>query len=45
MTPFTVVNAGARGAVVVTCEHASCAVPPEYGNLGLPPDQVKERLG
>jgi predicted N-formylglutamate amidohydrolase len=30
---------------VLTCEHASAAVPDEYGGLGLAPDQLADHIG
>ncbi len=32
------------GAVVITCDHASNAIPPELGGLGLPPDQLDRHI-
>ncbi|HEX3486333.1 MAG TPA: DUF1244 domain-containing protein [Micropepsaceae bacterium] len=34
---FELHNAGAQGALIFLCDHASNAVPPELGTLGLPP--------
>jgi len=43
--PVTVLNAAGGGALVLTCEHASCAVPAEYNNLGLHVDSLMEHIG
>ena len=43
--PVTVLNPDGRFPVVLTCEHASCAVPTEYQNLGLNPDYLKRHIG
>src|SRR5262245_25337978 len=36
---------GAGAPFVITCEHASAAVPPEYADLGLRRDQLGEHIG
>ena len=33
--PFEIVNATGRAPLVIACDHASNAVPPEIGNLGV----------
>ena len=33
--PFEVFNPNGQSCVVVVCEHASCYIPPEFGDLGL----------
>lgn len=33
--PFEIVNATGRAPLVITCDHASNAVPPEIGNFGV----------
>lgn len=35
VSPVHVTNAEGTGAFVIVCEHASNAIPPEYGDLGL----------
>ena len=42
---FTVINPDSRGALVLTCEHASRAVPVEYDDLGLDDAQLSEHIG
>ena len=43
--PVTVLNPDGRFPVVLTCEHASCAVPTEYQNLGVSPEHLKRHIG
>ncbi|MBI3785520.1 MAG: N-formylglutamate amidohydrolase [Deltaproteobacteria bacterium] len=45
MNPFAVHPASGRRPLVLSCEHASCAVPPEYGDLGLPATELREHIG
>jgi predicted N-formylglutamate amidohydrolase len=45
MPPFTVLNPDSRGDLVLTCEHASCAVPVEYDDLGLDDEQLRAHVG
>jgi predicted N-formylglutamate amidohydrolase len=45
MAAFTVINADSGGDLVLTCEHASCAVPLEYDDLGLDDKQLGEHVG
>jgi predicted N-formylglutamate amidohydrolase len=45
MDAFTVINPDSRGEFVLTCEHASCAVPVEYDDLGLDDEQLREHVG
>ena len=45
MAAFTVINPDRRGELVLTCEHASCAVPVEYDDLGLDDEQLREHIG
>ena len=33
--PVMVENPGGRSRVIVVCEHASCFIPPDFGDLGL----------
>lgn len=42
---FTVINRDSRSPLVLTCEHASCAVPVEYDDLGLDDEQLQEHIG
>jgi len=42
---FTVINPDRSGRLVLTCEHASCAVPVEYDALGLDDEQLGEHIG
>ena len=37
-------NPGAKGAVLLICEHASRRVPERYGNLGLPDDVLASHI-
>lgn len=43
--PFSLVNDGAVGPVVLLCDHASNALPAEYGTLGLPPSDLERHIG
>jgi predicted N-formylglutamate amidohydrolase len=45
MAAFSVMNPASRGALVLTCEHASRAVPVEYDDLGLDDAQLREHIG
>jgi len=45
MEPVTVLNPQGATPVVLTCEHASCAVPVEYDDLGLDHDDLHEHIG
>ncbi len=42
---FTILNPNGTFPVVLTCEHASYALPPEYGTLGVPPDELRRHIG
>ena len=42
--PVTAAGAAADAALVLTCEHASAAVPAEYANLGLPAARLGEHI-
>ena len=42
---FTILNPNGTFPVVLTCEHASCVLPPEYGTLGLPADELRRHIG
>ncbi len=43
-TAVTVQNRDGRGPVLIVCEHASNAMPPRYGNLGLPSDLLDSHI-
>jgi predicted N-formylglutamate amidohydrolase len=45
MTPFSILNPTASVPLVLTCEHASCAVPIEYDDLNLDTEQLTEHIG
>jgi predicted N-formylglutamate amidohydrolase len=45
MQPVTLSPAAGRAPLVLSCEHASAAVPPEYANLGLTAAQVADHIG
>ena len=42
--PFRVVNGDARGGLLLVCEHASNEIPPQYANLGLPPEALQRHI-
>jgi len=44
-TPVTLAGRTPGAALVLTCEHASPAVPPEYANLGLAAGQLRDHIG
>ncbi len=39
-----VVGGEVRSGVLVLCDHASNRIPPEYGNLGLPPGELERHI-
>ena len=41
---FCVVPGRADAGVILLCDHAGNALPPEYGTLGLPADQLKRHI-
>jgi predicted N-formylglutamate amidohydrolase len=45
MQPVSVRNRSGGRHLVLTCEHASCAVPVEYDDLGLSRDDLQEHIG
>jgi len=45
MVPVSVLNPNGSAPLVLTCEHASWAVPAEYDDLGLQPEQLQEHIG
>lgn len=44
-TPVTLAPRTPGGGLVLTCEHASPAVPAEYANLGLAPTLLRDHIG
>jgi predicted N-formylglutamate amidohydrolase len=45
MLPVTLLGSATSARVVLTCEHASAAVPDEYAGLGLAPAQLSDHIG
>lgn len=45
MQPITLSGSAASPRLVLTCEHASPAVPGEYAGLGLAPTQLSDHIG
>lgn len=45
MPPFEVVNPQGRAAALIVCDHASRHIPPEYGNLGVPEQEIARHIG
>lgn len=45
MQPITLLGSATVAQVVLTCEHASPAVPDEYEGLGLAPDLLVDHIG
>ena len=43
--PYEVVPGPRDRGLVVLCDHASNALPPEYGTLGLPPGEFERHIG
>lgn len=43
--PVTLAARASDADLVLTCEHASPAVPAEYANLGLTPPQLRDHIG
>lgn len=43
--PVTLAPPGPGAGLVLTCEHASPAVPAEYANLGLAPPRLRDHIG
>jgi len=43
--PVTILNPEGSFSVVLTCEHASCAVPAAYQNLGVSSEHLKRHIG
>ncbi|MCE9521570.1 MAG: DUF1244 domain-containing protein [Alphaproteobacteria bacterium] len=44
LMPFEIVNSQAAPHLIFVCDHASNALPPEYGTLGLGPDAFKRHI-
>ena len=45
MPPFEVVNPNGQAQALVICDHASRFIPPEYGNLGVPEEEIARHIG
>lgn len=41
---YEVVDGALASGLIVVCDHASNYIPPEYGGLGLPEDQLKRHI-
>ncbi|MDQ0396081.1 N-formylglutamate amidohydrolase [Labrys monachus] len=44
-SPLDVLEGDAESGLILLCDHASNALPPEYGTLGLPPSQLERHIG
>jgi predicted N-formylglutamate amidohydrolase len=42
--PVEVIEGSWRSGVILLCDHASNAVPPDLGDLGVPPEQFKRHI-
>ena len=42
--PFELVNPQGTSNVLIVCDHASSALPPDYGDLGLPAEEFKRHI-
>lgn len=42
--PVETIEGALDGGLIVLCDHASNALPPEYGSLGLPPEQFQRHI-
>jgi predicted N-formylglutamate amidohydrolase len=42
---FSLLNPHGSSPIVLTCEHASYAVPEEYGNLGIRSEEIRRHIG
>lgn len=42
--PFEAISGNLAGGALVICDHASNAIPPEYGNLGLSPEALQRHI-
>ena len=45
IAPVTLASRAPDAGLLLTCEHASPAVPAEYANLGLGPGQLRDHIG
>ncbi len=45
MQPFSICNPRGSAPLLLTCEHASSALPVEYDHLGLEPERLQEHIG
>ncbi|HVM96903.1 MAG TPA: N-formylglutamate amidohydrolase [Candidatus Acidoferrales bacterium] len=45
MKPIDIINPAGRARLVLTCEHASCAIPREYDDLGLDEHAIIDHIG
>ncbi|HYM03119.1 MAG TPA: N-formylglutamate amidohydrolase [Stellaceae bacterium] len=43
--PVEICHGAGQAPVILTCDHASCAIPRALGGLGLPPGAVREHIG
>lgn len=44
MPPYEILGEARPGPWIVTCDHATNAVPPEVGDLGLPPEEMERHI-
>lgn len=44
-TPYFLLSSPPGASLVLTCEHASCSVPPELGGLGVDPKNLRDHIG
>jgi predicted N-formylglutamate amidohydrolase len=44
MSPFTVIPGRRDSRLLITCEHASCQLPPQYDNLGVAPEELEGHI-
>src|SRR5262245_25266670 len=44
-TTFELINSRGQFPLVLTCEHASYAVPEEYRNLGVSREEIQRHIG
>jgi len=44
-SPFSCIEGEAGAGLLIVCDHASNALPPEYGTLGLDPEQLERHIG
>ncbi len=45
MTPVDIINPASGARLVLTCEHASYAMPVEYDDLGLDEHEIRDHIG